>query len=438
MKRTSEAVDAKSAASVTRSTDEGGGKTSTSSSSSRLMAAIAPALVCLLISSTVTAAAASDELSFTEPSNHDKRFVVNRYLDEEWQDFQHIAVDKSTGTVYAAGVNRLYQLDPDLNLLQTVVTGPVNDSVKCSATGCRGKDVASMKLTNNINKVLLLDDYRARVIVCGTIRQGSCQVRDLRNISRLSHNVSEPIVSNNASASTVAFIAPGPPNFPHGLVLYIGVTYSGKSVYRDEVPAVASRSLEDDRFFEIAVTDVTTSTRMMVNAYDRSTYPITYVYGFGSGKFSYFLTRQKKSRQAGAPYVSKLVRVCQNDKSYYSYTEVPLECRDSNGKRYNLVQAAFVGKPGNELSSQLGIQIKDDVLFAVFSPSYGDSSDDIPAQESALCVFSLKNIQAKFIHNIQECFRGKGHRGLDFISPSHKCIETVSSYLYLVFSRLVT
>ena len=363
-----------------------------------------------------------------EDADHDSLFVVSRYIDEELQSFQHIAVDKSTGAVYVAGVNRLYQLDPDLNLLQTVITGPVNDSVKCSASGCKGEDIASMKLTDNINKVLLLDYLRARVIVCGTVRQGSCQVRDLRNITILTRNVSEPIVANNASTSTVAFTAPGPPKFPVSQVLYIGVTYTGKSVYRDEVPAVASRSLEDDRFFEIAVTDVTTSTRMLVNSLARTQYPITYVYGFGSGKFSYFLTRQRKNNENDSPYISKLVRVCQNDSSYYSYTEVPLECRDSKGKQYNLVQAAYVGKAGNELSSQLGIQIKDDVLFAVFSPSdpsLGEGSS-IPISESALCVYSIKSIQTKFIYNIQECFKGNGHRGLDFISPSHRCIETVS------------
>ena len=363
-------------------------------------------------------------------SDHDSLFVVNRYIDEEFQQFQHIAVDKSTGAIYVAGVNRLYQLDPDLNLLQTVVTGPVNDSIKCSASGCKvAEDLAAMKLTDNINKVLLLDYLRARVIVCGTVRQGSCQVRDLRNITILTRNVSEPIVANNASTSTVAFIAPGPPKFPVSHVLYIGVTYTGKSVYRDEVPAVASRSLEDDRFFEIAVTDVTTSTRMLVNSLARTRYPITYVYGFGSGKFSYFLTRQRKNNENDSPFISKLVRICQNDTSYYSYTEVPLECKDSKGTRYNLVQAAYVGKAGNELSSQLGIQIKDDVLFAVFSPSdptLGEGSS-VPTSESALCVYSIKNIQTKFIYNIQECFKGSGHRGLDFISPSHKCIETVST-----------
>ncbi|XP_018019923.1 plexin A3 isoform X1 [Hyalella azteca] len=369
---------------------------------------------------------ASSASALMAEATHDSLFIVERFEDEEWQSFQHIAVDKSSGNVYAAGVNRLYQLDLNLNLIQTVVTGPIDDAMQCSATGCAGDAIKAMKPTDNINKVLLLDYLRARVIVCGTVRQGSCQVRDLSNITILTRNVSEPIAANNASTSTVAFIAQGPPYYPRSHVLYIGVTYSGESSYRHEVPAVASRSLEDDRFFEVAVTDVTTSTRMLVNNLHRSSFPITYVHGFGSGKFSYFLTRQRADVKAESHYLSKLVRICQNDSAYYSYTEVPLKCRDSSGKDYNLVQAAFVGKAGNELSSQLGIQIKDDVLFAVFSPSDPSkgAGSAYPTSESALCVYSLKNIQTKFIHNIQECFRGNGYRGLDFISTSNKCIAT--------------
>nr|XP_045589428.1 plexin-A1-like isoform X1 [Procambarus clarkii] len=363
-----------------------------------------------------------------EGEARDSLFIVDRYEDDPWQQFTHLTVDKNTGTVYAGGVNRLYQLDPNLRVLQNVETGPVNDSTDCSASDCKTDTVHTLKATQNVNKVLVIDYTRSRLIVCGTVRQGSCQVRDLRDIVSHTRNVSEAIVANNATASTVAFIAPGPPNPPVSHVLYIGVTYTGKSVYRDEVPAVASRSLEDDKFFDIAVTDVTTSTRMLVNSLARERYPISYVYGFGSEKFSYFLTRQMEDTNTGSPYISKLVRVCQNDSAYYSYTEIPIECKDSQGKRYNLAQAAYVGKPGTDLATQLGIQTNDDVLFAVFSPSdptEGETSPR-PGQTSALCVYSMKSVRRMFINNIQECFRGKGDRGLDFISPSHRCIETVS------------
>lgn len=383
-----------------------------------------PLLLAALVLAAISTAAGGGDAE-----GRDSLFIVERFEDDRWQEFTHLTVDKNTGTVYAGGVNRLYQLDPNLRRLQYVVTGPVNDSVECSASDCKGETIQNMKATNNVNKVLVIDYTRSRLIVCGTVRQGSCQVRDLRDITQLTRNVSEAIVANNATASTVAFIAPGPPNPPVTHVLYIGVTYTGKSVYRDEVPAVASRSLEDNRFFDIAVTDVTTSTRMLVNSLARERYPITYVYGFGSEKFSYFLTRQMEDTDAGSPYISKLVRVCQNDSAYYSYTEIPIECKDSLGKRYNLAQAAYVGKPGTDLATQLGIQTNDDVLFAVFSPSDPNEGEGSPrpADSSALCVYSMKSVRRMFINNIQECFRGKGDRGLNFISPSHHCIETVSS-----------
>ena len=39
-------------------------------------------------------------------------------------------------------------------------------------------------------------------------------MRSLRNISMVEATIKEPVVANNATASTVAFIAPGPPNPP--------------------------------------------------------------------------------------------------------------------------------------------------------------------------------------------------------------------------------
>ena len=106
--------------------------------------------------------------------------------------------------------------------------------------------------------------------------------------------VREPVVANNATASTVAFIAPGPPNPPITQVMYVGVTWTGNGPYRSEVPAASSRSLDSGTLFQIAETAVTTGTRMFVNSLARERYPINYVYGFSSEGFSYFLTTQMK------------------------------------------------------------------------------------------------------------------------------------------------
>ncbi len=124
------------------------------------------------------------------------------------------------------------------------------------------------------------------------------------------------------------------------------------------------------------------------------------------------------------------VRLCQKDPDYYSYTEVPLVCRTTHVK-YNLAQAAYVGKPGAELAKSMGITTEDDLLFVVFAKSREELEDARPSSQSALCVYSLLNIHKLFTQNIQHCFNGNGDHGLDFINIKQKCVSTVSdSFLF--------
>ena len=88
-----------------------------------------------------------------------------------------------------------------------------------------------------------------------------------------------------------------------------------------------------------------------------------------------------------------------------------------------------MGKPGSDLAADLGVTAQDDVMFAVFSApdaSEGDITSK-PSRDSALCVYSLKNIRRKFMSNIQRCFSGEGARGLDFISPRFVVVVVVCS-----------
>lgn len=211
----------------------------------------------------------------------------------------------------------------------------------------------------------------SRLINCGSVFEGVCTVRSLQNVSIVEEEIQEAVVANTDTASTVAFIAPGPPAPPVTYVMYVGVTYTGNSPYRGEIPAVASRSLEKGRMFQIASAAVTTGTRMFINSYARESYIVNYVYGFSSERFSYFLTTQLKHNFHSTPkeYITKLVRICQEDSHYYSYTEIEMDCvREAQyGTKYNLVRAAYLGKPGADLADNLGIAPQDDVLYAVFS-----------------------------------------------------------------------
>ncbi len=79
-----------------------------------------------------------------------------------------MAVDPQTGSIYVGAVNALFKLSPQLELLDSVVTGPKMDSVNCSpGHAC----IEPMALTGNVNKVLVIDDPKRRLIACGSVGQ---------------------------------------------------------------------------------------------------------------------------------------------------------------------------------------------------------------------------------------------------------------------------
>lgn len=227
----------------------------------------------------------------------------------------------------------------------------------------------------------------------------------------------------------MAFLAPDPfATIPTSL-MYVGVSAILNCYNQIDVPAVSTRSLEKESMFYFSSMNVNTGTLISIRPDLPMLYPIRYVYGFSSKGFSYFITTQLKFSSSQLPneYITKLVRVCQSDRHYYSYTEIPIDCV-SNGQsvtEYNLIQAAYVGKSGTDLAKNLGINTTDDVLYAIFSKG----ENNIPANKSAVCIYSLKSIRRKFMENIQSCFDGHGSKGLEFIrrysdSKNNSCINT--------------
>lgn len=86
----------------------------------------------------------------------------------------------------------MYQLSMDLDIIASVQTGPQTESVHCNSSG------DATKLTDNINKVLLVDYMSRQLITCGSIK-GRCSTRNLQNISLPEQNVVAAIVSSAES-----------------------------------------------------------------------------------------------------------------------------------------------------------------------------------------------------------------------------------------------
>lgn len=66
----------------------------------------------------------------------------------------------------------------------------------------------------------------SKLIICGSVHQGSCRMRHLYNISLSDRPVPRGVVANDETSSSVIFVGPGPPNPKSDQVLYVGATYT--------------------------------------------------------------------------------------------------------------------------------------------------------------------------------------------------------------------
>ena len=354
------------------------------------------------------------------------------------------------GRVFVGAVNRIYELDPDLNVMTEVETGPVNDSRKCLPVSNEVECAYSKDLTDNYNKVLLhYKGLKDKILTCGSVYQGACEARNMRNISR-AHMYYQSrygsmsdyaLAANTPNASTVAFIASGPPDV-QSEVLYIATTFSGgqeeiTKQLRDLVPAISTRSLGKNRFEFYEKTDSIQSklSGIYIKKNVRSEYLIKYVTGFSSNIYSYFLTQQYETPFAtgvGARKISKIVQICQEDVFYYSYMDMPISCKsDTTGKEYNFIQAAQVIKASKNMQLSFGLRSPDDILIGLFTDDEGSENSN-----SAICVFTMQFIRKKFLENVKLCYSGLDVSGGGYLIKK-RCQNLVSiryGYLTLYLS----
>ena len=96
--------------------------------------------------------------------------------------------------------------------------------------------------------MLAVDVTGRRVVTCGSVFQGTCQLRQVDDISDAEQtdsrgNTDYFVAANDPRLSTVAFVAPGPAGLD---ALYVAATYTGTAAtaVRQAVPAVSIRALD--------------------------------------------------------------------------------------------------------------------------------------------------------------------------------------------------
>ena len=339
--------------------------------------------------------------------------ILSQYQLQNDSYFTHLVYDKKRSCLYAGATNRIIQLNKNLTVINTSITGPKPDSPVCHAGGCP-EDVETVE-TNNFNKILILNNFGDTLISCGSLHQGACEIYENLNVfPKSAKYIDQPLAANDENSSSYAFIGPSRYTaWQREDILYVGTTFTNAGDYRDNVPAIASRKLDDLNYAEFSIQQ----SNINIDVKYRDHFLVNYVFGFNSSDFAYFVIIQKKNHlQEEAGFHTRLARICVTDPNYDSYTEVTLTCM-VKGQDYNILRDAKVTEAGSRLSQQLGIRKEDQVLVTVFSPSKEITSDTQNA--SAICVYTLKDIEEMFNENIHLCFNGTSKdRNLEYISGS--------------------
>ena len=315
----------------------------------------------------------------------------------------NIEVDGGTGDVYIGGENILVRATKELRLEKKVPTGPQKDNTDCLAPGVLPECKLPRILTNNRNKILLIDQGQQKLITCGSVYFGACQLRDLNSLSLLEEAKDKNVASNSPYPS-VAFIAPGSDGGKD--VMYVGSTWLKKYSVLLTQAAVASVSLQKNKLFAF-VEEFFNDPVSLIEFKEPHEFIAKYIYGFSSGMFSYFIQVQQTSLKSGT-YHTTIGRICHEDKRFVSYVEMPLVCRSNSGGDYNIAQSAFLTTPGELLASSFGNN--GDTLFVAF----GNSSLGSPnaTRHSAVCVYSMSHVNQKLSENIKQCYKGPQNEGM--------------------------
>ncbi|XP_077867408.1 plexin-B-like [Saccoglossus kowalevskii] len=297
-----------------------------------------------------------------------------------------------TGDVYIGGVDYIYRLDKDLQLIYNITTKPDDG-------------------TDNYNKILSINYDDHNLVTCGSYH-GYCQIRNLTDLSVLGTS-DIYVAAATVDDSTVGFVAHGYDDKP---MLYVGTSKLGNFYHGEK--AVSGRQLEGTIFSTLSGGTVHETNVDIHTSYQQAN-SVIYKTGFSYGGFSYFLTVQSLGRSDNS-YISRIVRVCQerNDFYYDSYTEITLKCNSSDDMSNNLLQAAHVMKPASDLAKSLSLEDGQHVLFAVFAK--GETPQDLtPLQQSAVCLYKITDIEQAFSDAIFGCInQGGNDYKLDYISGS--------------------
>ncbi|XP_035999861.1 plexin-B3 [Fundulus heteroclitus] len=313
----------------------------------------------------------------------------------------HLLLDPGTGQLYVGGVDHLYQLTSDLEVMAHVKTGPHLDSPDCLPP-IVPQDCPSATLTHNHNKLLLMEAGQGAepgsLIVCGSLFQGICEKRSLTNISQLIYRTSNPVdtqyvAANDPRVSTVGVVITTRSKQEAAggelRLMLVGRGYTSRGP--GDIPPITTRRLYPVTPPRRAFSQEEELGKLVVGSY--SEYNNHFVKAFTHGDHVYFLF-SRRDMWHKKEYRTYASRLCTSDRSFYSYVEVPLLCRGG----YNLAQGAWLGNISGRPA-----------LFVVMAA--GQASTPVATSRSALCIYGMAELDGMMQRAQEACYTEGGRGG---------------------------
>ncbi|XP_006633394.2 hepatocyte growth factor receptor isoform X1 [Lepisosteus oculatus] len=329
---------------------------------------------------------------------------------------QNLVVFK--GHIYLGAVNKIHMLTEDLQKLSEYKTGPVRESKDCQpCRDCKDKANSTVSvLKDNINIALLVETYYDdELFSCGTVSNGICQrhvlADDLPDLNSDVQCMFSPKTNGGQHGCPDCIVSPSGTQVlnvqSNGIVIFfVGNTATPSLPWQPLQHSISVRRMKETQDGFSFFSD---QSYMDIIPELRDGYPIKYVHAFTSGPYAYFLTVQKETASSQS-FHTRIVRICSSDTELRRYVEMPLECiltekrrkRSTRTETFNVLQAAYVAKPGEALAEEMGLSMDDDVLFAVFARSKPDSPE--PANKSAVCAVPIKVLNRFINAEIRKCY----------------------------------
>ncbi|XP_066207270.1 macrophage-stimulating protein receptor isoform X2 [Saccopteryx leptura] len=339
--------------------------------------------------------------------------------------------------VFVATRNRLYMLGPDLQLRESLATGPAGDP-GCQTCAACGPGPHGPPGDTDAKVLVVLESALPALISCGSSLHGRCFLHELEPghaglhlappacLFSAPHNRPEDCPDCVASplGTVVTVVEQG-----HASYFYVA-----SSLDEEVAASFSPRSVSIRRLKADASGFAPDFPALSVLPGHLASYRIEYVYSFHAGDFVYFLTVQPATVEAapGALH-SRLTRLSALEPDLGDYRELVLDCNfepkrrrrgvSKGGQPYPVLRAAHTAPVGSRLAAELSISEGQEVLFGVFVASKDKSPGVGPS--SVVCAFPIDLMNHLIEQGVQRCCEPPIHpglrRGLDFFQSPSLC-----------------